>query len=714
MTLSPSHLLRDKSRVGITLLSLALVFAGIALLVLPAGKVGGAVNLTYEDVVASSFAGGVVDPTSPEETLKAVDCPATQECAAVGSFRDSSGHRHAFAQLMTAGTWATAVPVVLPAGSESVASPDSWFSSISCASAGNCTAAGVFTDVQGRNRGMVATMVAGVWATAIPFSSADESVLGPDSFVADVSCPAADGCVAVGQFNDTSGNTRPFAMDMTSGTWNAPEIITMASSAQAASYLGILSSVSCPSVGTCAAVGNYATTTSATNALNVTMVSGVWSEGTAASFPAGSTSTPANSYLYSVDCPSAGNCAASGFYQRSSPSGAMSPFTQNLVAGTWSETNPVVVAGGVEDLNSTDSLNSISCSSVGNCTAAGDFTKNMAPRGLTVTASAGTWAEGRPVDFSSWSPSVLYSEGYGASCAADGYCTAVGYATSSTGGNAYMTTMQGGDWGTPHAAPFASGMQGSYTNSVYNAVSCAAALDCVAVGSYLGADGFQHAFAGRMWGTLPPPTTSSTTSSTTSTTAPVTTTTSGGVTPITPSDGKLLELTPGKGAMINPDGTVSPLSVTQSGPSTIKAATSVIGMELSGSSATGAELTLQPGGPGSTSGFGFQAGTEVTIFAFSTPVVLGTATVADDGTFSSNFPVPSDLAPGNHTVQAQGTGEDGQPRALLAGVSVAGLAVTGAPLNLLGVLGGVLLAGGLVLLGGSVTALAGRSRRRSE
>ncbi len=189
--------------------------------------------------------------------------------------------------------------------------------------------------------------------------------------------------------------------------------------------------------------------------------------------------------------------------------------------------------------------------------------------------------------------------------------------------------------------------------------------------------------------------------------APTTTTTSGGVTPITPADGKPLELAPGAGAMINPDRTVTTLDVTNTGPNSIKVGNDSIGMALQGSSATGSKLTLDAGSTGTTSGYGFEPGSTVTIFAFSTPVTLGTATVGEDGTFTTSFPVPTTLTAGNHTIQAQGTGQDGNPRALLAGVTIGGLAATGASSQMLAS-GGVLA----VLLGAAVVLSVRRRTRR--
>lgn len=52
-------------------------------------------------------------------------------------------------------------------------------------------------------------------------------------------------------------------------------------------------------------------------------------------------------------------------------------------------------------------------------------------------------------------------------------------------------------------------------------------------------------------------------------------------------------------------------------------------------------------------GSGFEAGASVEIWIFSTPTYLGSTTVGADGTFTASVVVPSELVPGDHTVQVQ-------------------------------------------------------------
>jgi hypothetical protein len=81
-------------------------------------------------------------------------------------------------------------------------------------------------------------------------------------------------------------------------------------------------------------------------------------------------------------------------------------------------------------------------------------------------------------------------------------------------------------------------------------------------------------------------------------------------------------------------------------------------------------LQLDSEGAARVSGEGFQAGSSVYVWLFSTPVFLGELTVGDDGTFSGSLPLTG-VEPGEHTLQVSGVSTDGQVRTANLGVVVA-------------------------------------------
>ena len=82
-------------------------------------------------------------------------------------------------------------------------------------------------------------------------------------------------------------------------------------------------------------------------------------------------------------------------------------------------------------------------------------------------------------------------------------------------------------------------------------------------------------------------------------------------------------------------------------------------------------LRMVQSGLGSVTGNGFQPGTVASVWLFSDPTLLGTVTVAEDGSFDAQFLVDAQFIPaGEHTLQIQGVGTDGFIKATNLGVLV--------------------------------------------
>src|SRR5438067_1293390 len=135
-----------------------------------------------------------------------LSCPSAGNCSAVGTYADSSGHAQGLLLTETAGTWAAGVDAVLPANAGS--NPDVGLNAVSCASAGNCTAVGSYTDTSGFRRGLVLTETGGTWATGVEASLPGNAASNPKVSIGSVSCASAGNCSAVGNYEDSSGHTQ--------------------------------------------------------------------------------------------------------------------------------------------------------------------------------------------------------------------------------------------------------------------------------------------------------------------------------------------------------------------------------------------------------------------------------------------------------------------------------------------------------------------------
>jgi LPXTG-motif cell wall-anchored protein len=128
------------------------------------------------------------------------------------------------------------------------------------------------------------------------------------------------------------------------------------------------------------------------------------------------------------------------------------------------------------------------------------------------------------------------------------------------------------------------------------------------------------------------------------------------------------------------------------------------------SDAAGREtIELRRDGNALVNGFGFMPGTVVHIWMFSEPTYLGSLLVADDGTFEGSVYLAG-IAPGEHTLQVNGTSFDGNDRSANLGVLVTADSDPTPPLPATGTNRSndlVLIAFGLVLAG-----LLATTRRR--
>jgi hypothetical protein len=188
--------------------------------------------------------------------LASVSCPSAGNCSAGGSYNtDSSGHDQAFVVSETNGTWGTAkeVPGITALNQGGYAA----VVQVSCASAGNCGAGGSYVDGSGRDQAFVVGEKGGAWGTAKEVPGAAALNQGGQAHLASVSCASAGNCSVGGSYSSGS-NGEVFVVSEKSGTWGtAKEVPGFAALNQGGNAQ--LASVSCASAGHCSAVGFYTT-----------------------------------------------------------------------------------------------------------------------------------------------------------------------------------------------------------------------------------------------------------------------------------------------------------------------------------------------------------------------------------------------------------------------------------------------------------------------
>ena len=131
--------------------------------------------------------------------VNSVSCASAGNCSAGGFYTDSAVHSQAFVAGETNGTWHTAkqVPGTAalnqgPAGAQVV--------SLSCASAGNCSAGGLYTDSANHSQVFVASETNGTWRTAIEVPGTAALNQRGDDWISAVSCALPGHCSAGGYY----------------------------------------------------------------------------------------------------------------------------------------------------------------------------------------------------------------------------------------------------------------------------------------------------------------------------------------------------------------------------------------------------------------------------------------------------------------------------------------------------------------------------------
>jgi hypothetical protein len=421
--------------------------------------------------------------------VSSVSCAAAGDCGAGGSYASGGSLRgaritQAFVVSQTNGTWGTAEEVsgtaALNAGG--IAGVDS----VSCSAASDCSAGGHYTDASGRQQMFVVSETNGAWGTGeeIPGTAA-LNVGTPGGEINSVSCAAAGDCGAGGLYTDASGHWQAFVVNQTNGTWGTAEEVPGTAALNAGGRAQI-HSVSCSSAGNCSAGGSYASSSTdgvpTYQAFVVSETNGTWGK---AKEVRGTASLNAGGYaeINSVSCSSAGNCVAGGDYTNGSA--ATEAFTVSEINGTWSTAKEVP---GIAALNTNGlaQISSLSCPTAGNCSATGFYEDaSFNDQAFVVSQTGGAWSTAEEVPgFAALDVGSPGGEANSVSCGAPGDCSAGGYYSDASGLlQAFVVSESGGDWGTAEEAPGTAALNTGGVASIVS-VSCSATGRCSAGGHF--------------------------------------------------------------------------------------------------------------------------------------------------------------------------------------------------------------------------------------
>ena len=395
--------------------------------------------------------------------------PAAAGCSAPGPAAPSAAT--AASGVPASGHWGTATPVPGLAGRSLNAGGRAGVSSVSCASAGNCTIGGSYRDGHSHGQAYVVSERNGRWGTAIEIPGTAGLNAGGEAGAGSVSCRNAGNCTISGGYTDSHGHGQVFVASERNGRWGTA--IEIPGTARLnAQQIGD-TSVSCAGAGNCAARGLYVDGQRRTHLFVLSQRNGRWSAATVVPGTVGGV----RAGVYSMWCDSAGRCVAGGVY--SDRQGRQQAFVANERNARWAAAVDVLRTSG---LNAAQAwVTSVSCASAGNCAAGGSYEDGHG-HSLVFVASErnGRWGTAIEIPGTAHLNAGGYPQVSSVSCPSARNCAAGGWYLDSSGNrHAFIVSERNGRWGTAIEIP------GTRARSWVNSVSCGSAGNCAADGGYI-------------------------------------------------------------------------------------------------------------------------------------------------------------------------------------------------------------------------------------
>jgi hypothetical protein len=135
--------------------------------------------------------------------------------------------------------------------------------------------------------------------------------------------------------------------------------------------------------------------------------------------------------LDAISCPSSSNCSAAGTLEDGSE--FIEPFVVSEKDGTWGKAkeSPGITTLNVDTLAA---VNSLSCSSAGNCVVVGSYTDGADhEQAFLEDETGGKWQNAEEVPGTKTLNRAGYASTNSVSCTSTGYCSAVGFFVNGAG-----------------------------------------------------------------------------------------------------------------------------------------------------------------------------------------------------------------------------------------------------------------------------------------
>jgi hypothetical protein len=421
----------------------------------------------------------------PEVSFSNESCASADFCAAIGDYVDANENEQGLLETYSGGSWSA---VAAPLPTDAAADPEAWMKSVSCPTTGWCEAVGGYDILGGGHSELIETYSGGQWSLQPPALPHDvQTGTDADSWLKSVSCASSQSCDAVGYYENTGGGYFGLLDSYSDGQWSGA---ASAQPSDASTNQNVqLTGISCLSSGNCAADGFYSNGQDTRQGVLLSDSNGTWTA-VGAPLPNNAAANLESAFSEettddSISC--AGSiCEAVAWYETAA--GSSVGLLESLVKGTWTPTEaPEPTADAATDSSQAAQLNAVSCTADGGCTAVGHYSDtNNHTRGLIEDLVGGNpTAVEAPEPPGAATPDQDASLG-AVSCLAAGECTAVGsYATEANPSEltALIDTGSAGGWSAV-IAPLTNDTTVATANGSLATVQCTARGACLAAGTY--------------------------------------------------------------------------------------------------------------------------------------------------------------------------------------------------------------------------------------
>jgi hypothetical protein len=334
------------------------------------------VNGVWGDAI--EVPGSAVLNAQGQAAIHSISCPATGDCSAVGNYQANAsangGVPQSFVVNETNGVWGSAEEIP---GVASIASSSFGYGAISCSSAGNCSAGGSLGTASGTWFAYLVNETDGVWGAAFEVPGLTILSPGGSSSLGSISCASQGDCSAGGYYESANGDTLPFVVGESNGSWRAAESMPGLQQLDVGD-IATLDSISGTAPGDCGAGGGYTSKAKQSHVYVTNETNGIWGSAIEVSIPHANPGDDVQ--LESVSCGSPGDCSAGGYYDAPSTGFVLtnaSPFVVSEVGGHWEAATPMT--GVVTKNLGVAEVTKISCVAPNSCAAGGSYADRLNP-----------------------------------------------------------------------------------------------------------------------------------------------------------------------------------------------------------------------------------------------------------------------------------------------------------------------------------------------